>query len=249
MTMLKLFAGLGPLDARSIGRDALLRWMLIVPLFVTVPMRLVLPAVLARIGVALSTDLLPLYAPIASAALLLLTPVLYGMVIGFQLLDQRDDQTLVALQVTPLPPGQYLAYRLATPTVASAAIGLIALPLAGLPGIRLWALVLAALASALLAPLTALALACFAANKVQGLALMKAGSVLLMAPLAGLFSHSGWRHLLGVLPTYWPANIYWLFQAGAPHAWLFLAVALVYQLALVLVLVRRFRRVMHRGDR
>ena len=101
--MLKLFAGLGPLDARTIGRDALLRWVLALPLLIILPMRLVLPAVLARIGAALGADLLPLYTPIASAALLLLTPVLYGMIIGFLLLDQRDDQTLVALQVTPLP--------------------------------------------------------------------------------------------------------------------------------------------------
>ena len=45
-----------------------------------------------------------LYAPYPLAALLLITPVLYGMVIGFLLLDQRDDQTLVALQVTPREP-------------------------------------------------------------------------------------------------------------------------------------------------
>ncbi|HNP71896.1 MAG TPA: hypothetical protein PKK15_12325 [Kouleothrix sp.] len=245
--MLKLFAGLGPLDARTIGRDALLRWVLALPLLIILPMRLVLPAVLARIGAALGADLLPLYTPIASAALLLLTPVLYGMIIGFLLLDQRDDQTLVALQVTPLPAARYLAYRLATPTVASAAAALVALPLAGLANPRPEALPLAALAAAPLAPLTALALACFAANKVQGLALMKAGSVLLMAPLGGLFVGAGWRHMLGVLPTYWPAAIYWAFAAGDPQAWLFVALALAYQAALVWLLARRFAQVLRRG--
>jgi fluoroquinolone transport system permease protein len=32
---------------------------------------------------------------------LLMTPMLAGIVVGFLLLDQRDDQTLTALQVTP----------------------------------------------------------------------------------------------------------------------------------------------------
>ena len=50
MVFMKLFTGLGPLDARSIGRDSLLRWMLALPLLIVVPVRLVLPPLLVRIG-------------------------------------------------------------------------------------------------------------------------------------------------------------------------------------------------------
>jgi fluoroquinolone transport system permease protein len=43
--------------------------------------------------------------------LVVVMPALVGMVIGFLLLDQRDDQTLAALQVTPLTLNGYLIYR------------------------------------------------------------------------------------------------------------------------------------------
>ena len=38
-----------------------------------------------------------------------------GTVVGFLLLDQRDDQTMTALLVTPLSLGDYLRYRMTLP--------------------------------------------------------------------------------------------------------------------------------------
>lgn len=243
MLFMKLFTGLGPLDARSIGRDALLRWMLALPLLIVVPMWLVLPPLLVRIGALFGVALPSLYPSIASAALLLITPMLYGLVIGFLLLDQRDDQTLSALQITPLPVGHYLAYRLVAPTVLSYGMTVAAVLLAGLPNLHLLGLLLAGMVAALHTPLLALGLACFAANKVQGLALMKAGSVLLLAPLIGLLLKSNWRYLFGILPTYWPATLYWQFQVGDRLAWGGLVFALGYQLLLLAILLRCFRSV------
>ncbi|KPV49382.1 hypothetical protein SE17_32980, partial [Kouleothrix aurantiaca] len=117
-----------------------------------------------------------------------------------------------------------------------------ALLLAGLPGANLPALLVAALVAALHTPLVALALACFAANKVQGLALMKAGSVLLAAPMAAMFVPGAWQYAFGVVPTFWPGPLYRLFQQGSALAWPLFAVALAYQMVLILALVRRFRK-------
>ena len=246
MVFMKLFTGLGPLDARSIGRDSLLRWMLALPLLIVVPVRLVLPPLLVRIGLTFWVDLQLFYPGIASAVLLLITPALYGLVIGFLLLDQRDDQTLTALQITPLPVEHYLAYRLSAPTLLSYGMAVAAVLLAGLPNPHIWGLLLAGLVAALHTPLVALGLACFAANKVQGLALMKAGSVLLAAPLVGLFVPSSWRYVFGVLPTYWPATLYRQFQVGDQLAWGGLVFALSYQALLLAILLRRFRAVVLR---
>jgi fluoroquinolone transport system permease protein len=185
------------------------------------------------------------YPPLMGYMLLMLTPLLVGVVVGFLLLDQRDDQTLVALQVTPLTLSGYLVYRLATPMLFSLVITLIALPLSGLAGISLFEVLLCALLAAPLAPLYALWLASFAQNKVQGFALQKASGVIMLPPLLAFFIHSPWTVLLGLFPTYWPARLLWALQYGEPGGWVYLLVGLLYQGLLLALLVRRFNHILH----
>jgi fluoroquinolone transport system permease protein len=99
---------------------------------------------------------------------LLITPLLTGMVIGFQLLDQRDDGVLDALRGTSPRLRGYLAHKLTLPVLVGIGLTMITFPLAGLNAGGLGALLLAALAIAPHGPLFALFLAGFAANKVQG---------------------------------------------------------------------------------
>ena len=144
-----------------------------------------------------------------SYVLLLLPPAICGMVVGFILLDQRDDHTLTALRVTPLPLTGYLVYRLAAPMLLGVGMTLIALPLAGLVPLGPLELLGLALAAAPLAPLTALFLAAFAANKVQGFALQKALGLFLIAPFLGTLLPPPWQAVLWLVPTYWPAALLW----------------------------------------
>jgi fluoroquinolone transport system permease protein len=242
---LRAARALGPIDALSVRRDALLRWVLVLPLLVAVAARLVLPGFLARAGESLQRDLLGLYAPLVGVELLLFAPALAGMVAGFLLLDQRDDRTLTALQVTPLPLTWYLAFRLAAPVALSVALTLVTFPLAGITQLGAGVL-LVAVAAAPLAPLMALALGAFAGNKVQGFALVKGLGVVLPAPLLAYFVDAPWTAALAVVPTYWPARLYWALLDSAPQAWLFLAGGLVYQAVLLALLLRRFDAALHR---
>ncbi|GAB4212374.1 MAG: hypothetical protein OHK0022_48110 [Roseiflexaceae bacterium] len=229
-------------DAAGVGRDPLLRVMVLLPLGVALAARWLLPAPLARVSTLLGIDLLPYYAPVISYALLLLTPSICGMVVGFLLLDQRDDRTLLALRVTPLPLAAYLAYRLATPTLLSLLMTMVALPLSGTAGVEPGGVLLAALAAAPLAPLGALFLAVFAANKVQGFALQKALGVLVIAPLAGALAPLPWGLLAGLAPSLWPAALLWEMQAGGGRAAALFGVGLAYQAVLLVLLLRRFQR-------
>lgn len=238
---LRLAQALGSVEARSITRDSLLRGLLVLPLGAALAGRLVLPLVIARIGASLGVDLSGFYPTLMSYVLLTLAPLLCGVIVGFLLLDQRDDGTLLALRVTPLPLGVYVGYRLAVPTIAGVLLTLLMFPLAGLH-VNLAALLPAVLVSALLAPVTALSLGALAQNKVQGFALSKAASVLLAAPLAATFVTSGWRLLLGVAPTFWPAQGMTALQSGNSIGWLYLSVGLVYSITLIVVLLRRLKR-------
>ena len=155
MKTLRVFQALGPIDAKNISRDPLLRWLVFYPLLLTGLIRWGVPLLAVRVMAQFQFDLTPYY-PLLMSFVLLMTPMPAGMVIGFLLLDQRDDQTLTALQVTPLTLNGYLVYRISLPIILSLMITLIIFPLAGLVEIGFGSLFLAALSAAPLAPFYAL---------------------------------------------------------------------------------------------
>src|SRR5215210_6416302 len=103
MDAARIIRTFGSVDARNVRRDSLLRWMPVVPILIALAVRLIFPIVMERLGQLLKFDLLQYHHLVASYVLLLITPLMYGMVVGFLFLDQRDDDTLTALRVTPVP--------------------------------------------------------------------------------------------------------------------------------------------------
>jgi fluoroquinolone transport system permease protein len=238
---------LGRADAVSVGRDDLLRAMAVVPLALAGAARWVLPGLAAQVAPLLPFDLLARYPLGMSYVILLLGPAICGMLVGFLLLDARDDRTLLALQVTPLPLPTYLAYRLAGPLLLSIVLTCVALPLAGLRPLDPLAVLALALAAAPLAPLTALTLAAFAANKVQGVALQKAFSLVLIGPATALVLPWPGAGALALLPSFWPAALLVALPGPLLPALALLLAGLAYQTLLIALLLRRFLRVAYQG--
>jgi fluoroquinolone transport system permease protein len=230
---------LGSVDAASVRRDSLLWGMLLVPLGLALATRWLLPGLFASVGRLVGIDIMLYYGAFFGYVLLLLPPAICGMVVGFLLLDQRDEQTLLAMRVTPLPFSGYLAYRLALPMLLSLLMTLLALPLAGVTTLSLAQLLPLVLLAAPLAPLLALFLAAFAANKVQGFALQKLMGLLLVGPAVAAFVPEPWRYLFGLMPTATPAALLWTMEAGAPFNWLVWLGGLVYQGLLLALLLRK----------
>lgn len=247
MYALKVIQALGPIDVKNVRRDSFLRWMIIIPLGLAMAIRWVFPGLIAQLESLVPFEIMPYYYPIAGYGLLLLTPILIGMVIGFLLLDQNDDHTLTALQITPLSLRDYMMYRLAIPSFVSLLVTTIAIPIAGVNTFGLIELILAAVSAAPLAPLFALFLATFAQNKVQGFALMKGAGIFFIIPIIAYFVQTSWQLALGIAPTYWPAMFYWNLATGQTQAWIYLAVGLVYQTLLLVVLLHRFEHATHRS--
>lgn len=243
MKVIRVVKALGPIDLRSVLRDSLLRWMVIYPILLALALRWGAPALSERLWIRYQFDL-PSYYVLLMSFMVELMPILVGMVIGFLLLDQRDDQVLFALQVTPLTLNGYLAYRIAAPLVVSVAITLAIFPIAALVEVGTLPLFLLACGAAPLAPIFALFLAVFARNKVEGFALTKASGMLFLPPVIAWFVPPGWQWLFGVIPTYWPVKAFWLHLAGE-SGWFIacLLAGLVYQALVLWLLLRRFNRV------
>ena len=246
MRVLSILQALGPIDAKNIRRDELLRWMIVAPVALALAVRWLIPLLLERVETILKIELMAYYEPFAAFMIILLVPYLSGMVIGFLLLDQRDDGTLTALQVTPLSLNGYLVYRLTTPMLVSIVMTLVAAPLSGVVDVGMGKLVLTAVSAAPLAPIFALLLATLAQNKVQGFALTKVCGLIIIPPMIAYFITAPWQILFGVFPTYWPAMALWSAQAGDPAFGFYWSVGLVYQIAVLALLTRRFNQIMQR---
>jgi fluoroquinolone transport system permease protein len=220
----------------------MLSWMIFVPLVIILTVRIVVPILTEQLQ--LQFDLRPYYV-LVNSLMYMTMPMLVGMVIGFLLLDQRDDQTLTALQVTPLSLNGYLAYRISLPILIAFIITVALVPLTGLVPTPLAAHLVTALSAAPLAPIFALFYAAFAQNKVQGFAVMKASGIVMLPPMAAYFLPAAWQVLAAFIPTFWPVKVYWLLLAGNPLGWLALVLGTAYQFLLIAVLVRWFNKVMH----
>ena len=242
MNIIRVYRSLGPVDARGVLRDSLLQWMLVIPFLPALIVRWGIPALNDWLKLEYGFDLTPHYTLIMSFFLLFI-PMLVGVVIGFLLLDERDDRTLTALRVTPLKPADYLLYRITAPWVISVLITLICFPMAGLVRVDFLPLLLCSLMASLEAPLFALILVAFARNKVVGLAMYKGFGIFFLAPLAVFFVDSNWEILAWIFPTYWPVLAFWQ-QLSADPSWLVsLLIGFTVHGIYLAILLKRFQRI------
>ncbi len=245
MNISRIFRSLGPIDIRNVRRDSALSWMIFLPILSALVVRWGVPALTARLIEQYQFDLAPYYPAILAYFFVVMCPITFGVLIGFMLLDEKDDNTLTALQVTPLSLNSYLGYRVAIPMVLTIILMYIIFPLANIWNLLPGALFLTALAAAPMAPMFSLFLASQAQNKVQGFALMKMSGMLLFAPIFAYFIDSNWTYAFGLIPTYWPMKVYWMYEAGQPNVWPFVIVAIVYQSVVTWLFVKRFHRILH----
>lgn len=213
---------------------------LLAPLLAVAVLRFAVPIITTYLDQRYNFDLIPYY-PLLLSLLVLGLPSGFGSLAGFMILDERDDDTLTALRVTPTSMYGYAGYRIFAAIILSFLYTLGCISLTGLtPDPLILSLVPAALLAGLLSPLVALVLATLANNKVEGLALGKAFGLFILGPLAAYFVGTNWQLLFGLLPTYWPAKTFWVAAEGG-NFWPYFLVGFTYYLALVSLLLHRFR--------
>ena len=244
-TATSVVRALGPIDVRSVARDSMLRWVIAAPIAYALAFRWGVPVLRSWLDERYGFDLTPHY-PLLASFLVLITPALVGAVVGFLLLDERDDRTLTALQVTPLTVEGYLAYRIAVPMVVSVPVMMASIAISDLATMGVVPAFAAAAQAAPTAPLFALFAAAFASNKVQGFALLTGVGVLSWPPVIAWFVSSPWQVAFGLDPLYWPLKVFWMLEAGEARVWLYFLAGLSYQSLLIALLVRRFKTVIAR---
>ncbi len=234
----------GPVDLRNFARDDFLRWVIVLPFLVALLYRYGIPALTVELLTSYGFDLVPYY-PLLMSGVVVMVPSIVGMVVGFLLLDERDEQVHTALMVTPMPFGAYLLYRIALPLAVGLPVTLVVYVIAGLAPLPFGQLVVIALLGSMTAPIAALFLASVADNKVSGFAITKLLNSVNMLPIAAYFIEMPWQIAAGIVPGYWPLKLVWLAHAGESMAAAAVA-GFVVNAAAVLVLLRLLDRKLHR---
>jgi len=225
-------------DLRLVARDALLALLVFVPFLAATTLRFLFPA-LCRLVEGATAFRLSEYATMARVVIMLFPGMFYGTVSGFLLLDDRDDGVSSYWGATPIGRPGYLLSRLGLFSALALAAGIAAGPLFGhgeaTPGLDV---AVAALGATQVAAF-GLALAALAANKVEGLALVKALGVVDAAPLA-VYLTPPLRALGWAFPQYWAAELA-LGRVALP-AWTCLALGCATASAWIAALYARYRR-------
>ncbi|HBV97119.1 MAG: hypothetical protein JL50_21375 [Peptococcaceae bacterium BICA1-7] len=227
-------------DIKNIYRDTLLLVTVLAPFILAVLMKYGVPRISSLLMQKTGFDLTPHYSFIMSY-LIIFTPLMLGTLAGFIVLDERDENLLSYFSVTPLSKAGYLLYRTALPTAASFLFTFLALRFANLAGLNYTGLIPVVLMASLEAPVVALFLGAFAANKVEGLAYTKGLGILYIAPVIGYLVKSKLQLLAFIIPTFWVTKGFLESSQPGLTYWLYIGPGLLIHLLLIKYFIKKFR--------
>ena len=204
-------------DVRLVGRDRFLLGIGLYVVSVAIAMRFVIPGITGSLLDATGYDITQIYPLLGSYLSVFLGSQLGGIIFGFTLLEAREDRTIRALIVSPLPVRSYIGYRVLSAYAMSIAtiLGMGFILDVALPA----PLVMLAIAAvgALMGAIWTIVYATYADNKVSAFALMKGLGGTGLIIIAAWFLDAPLEYLAGVFPPYWPSKAYWVAAEGG--AW------------------------------
>jgi len=235
------FAFLALADLRQANRDPMLEVLLFAPILILGLVRFGLPPLQKALLQYTGFDLSPHY-PFVFSMVPMLMPLMVGMVVGFILLDERDENILTVIAVTNLSRSSYLVYKTLLPLLYSSLLSFLSLHLTGRSLFPLFLSAPGVITASLIAPCIAFFLAAYAENKVSGLVLAKAAGVLLIFPVIAYLLPAQWTYLMAPAPTFWISLHFTALAEGKALAWPALAAGLLLMCSLLVFFIRRFEK-------
>ena len=145
---------------------------------------------------------------ITAMMLIVVTGYVFGALIAFTLLDDKDDKVLMSLKITPINVKHYVYVKMFAGMIFGFIATMILIYATGfLEGSSFWIILAVSLLGAIQVPSVTLIVNSFSDNKVEGFVVMKLSGMVLMFPLIGFLVSSGFQYLLGVAPGYWAGRI------------------------------------------
>ena len=225
-------------DVKNIRRDSMLLPIIIAPIMLTLLARFGIPAIRIIVLEKLSFDIYPYYDFIALLFLMVI-PMMVSIIEGFILLDDKDDEMLSYFAITPLTKSGYLKYRLMSSLIMCFILINLFLLFSNLVKYSFLKFMLLSFLASLEGAIGAIILATFASNKVEGLALSKALSLLILPPAIAYFVKSKLHWLGAFIPHFWMEKSFMAALYGNNFI-LFLTIGLICHILFLYYLIRSF---------
>jgi len=201
-------------DFLSISREGTLLIISLAPLLVIMLLRMFLPMIENLLMNEKEFDLSEWY-PVIFSFFIQFPPMLLGMAMGYVLLDERDENILEFVSVTPAGKLNFLLSKMMLPLIMSVIYVCVLIHGTALISFPVVPSLLVAILSALQGPMLMLALASMASNKIEGLAVGKMLSIIFILPVVSLFLPGYWGLAFVVLPGWWVMKEFLTFYDGS----------------------------------
>ncbi len=248
-------------ELKNLIRDKMTLVMLVYPLMLMLVGAFVIPTVVDQFGEGgegqriASLVIIVVFAAIA--------PFIGSALLGFSLLDNRDENTLDTIRVTPISLRGYITFKCIYAYILGAngtfwiiyGTRLLAGDGYTVGGMDLFepftvgVVLTYALTASLFIPVFALLLSAFAKNKIEGFAYMKGSGMIIMLPVLTILNAlQDWKqYFLGVMPTFWPIKGM-LVQTGLlehsdnlPYIG-YIIVGVMYKIVLIILMYKVFEK-------
>lgn len=214
-------------ELKTLLRDPMNLFMFIYPFFMLFFMGWAIPSLLALSGLPIDSGEYALSLTIIFVVILAVGGMISGILLGFSLLENKDEKTIQAIAVSPVTVSGYAWFKsfytyiiglLGTLVMVGGIIVFFSdaytysfngIPF-GLSQISFFDLVIFSAVSSLLTPTIGAMIAALAKNKIEGFALMKTAGILFIVPALVLLEAFGdWKqYLLGITPNFWPVKAF-----------------------------------------
>jgi hypothetical protein len=199
---MKKIASLIQTDLRQIFRDKTLTVFLFTPVLLIIFVRLFVPYI---------TQVYPAIEPFHPMVMMfagIQTAIMFGFIVSFILLEEKDEYVLQVIRVLPISPFHFILYRLLFATLFSALGAFLMINLGGIAYPGLLNSLLLSFQYGLTAPFITLIIATYAKNKIEGMAFFKGIDLILLLPMLSFFLAGNIKYVFSVIPAYWTYNLF-----------------------------------------
>jgi fluoroquinolone transport system permease protein len=223
-------------------RDPLLSFLLIYPLVLSTIVRFGIPYAEEEFGFSLAA-----HYHVVIVVVMLMTSLITGAIIGFSILDDRDDKILYAIDVSPVSFNFFVGFRFFLSfvlTFISIIISLIII--SGIVIVPLYAMIFVSISISLFSSIAAMAINCFASNKIEGFAMMKGVGMIIILPIASLFFTDAKEFFFSFEPNFWSVKAFSVAMLGESgfnlNFWSYYVIGFVYILLINFLIFKIFKR-------
>ncbi|MGB3368354.1 MAG: hypothetical protein WBA54_12745 [Acidaminobacteraceae bacterium] len=193
-------------DFKQLIREPMMLILFLAPILIAGLMRLLYVFLVPLIERYISFEI-ALYDSYILSMVLLFTPMMLGVVMGFMMLDDKDAKIVELMSITPLGKSGYLKNRLSFIMIPSMIYTFINYYIMQIYIINFITLAYISFISSLLSIVIGLVFSSIATDKIKGLTYAKGLNLLIIFAFGDLFKGNSVKYLSSAFPTYWISKI------------------------------------------